>query len=71
MADYVRREKMICRVEYALPARTVWGEVGKLMAALRAELTPEQAQWDDAVDIHVEGDEIVFSYEKEITTRHV
>lgn len=69
MASFTRREKKISRVEYALTTPTNWAEIGKVLAALRSELPPELAQWDDTVTVNVGDDEIVFTYDTEVEIR--
>ncbi len=65
MASWSRRERTRTWVEYALPVRSNWGEVGKVVAAIRQELGEERARWDDVVEVIGGDEEIVFRYVKE------
>lgn len=65
MADWTRRERTTIEVEYALDLPTNWAEVGKVYSQLNGELGPGRSEWDDAVKVTSNGDQIVFSYVKE------
>lgn len=62
MADYSVRTVTTTRKEYILPSPSDWGEVGKVMAAIRNQLSDKDARYDDTVTVEARDDEIVFSY---------
>lgn len=62
MADYTSRIVTTTRKEFILPSPTNWGEVQKVLAALRTDLAGKRA-YDDDVTVEARDDEIVFSYE--------
>lgn len=66
MADYTRRERHFVRTEYVLESGTVWGEVRKVLAAIRNDLGEQAAAWDDAARIEARDDEIVIWHEREV-----
>jgi len=65
VADFSRREVTKTWVEYALPNPTNWGQIGRVIAVLNQELGEDRAQWDDAVEVLANDEEIIFRYEKE------
>jgi hypothetical protein len=68
--SYERRERTTTLVEYHVPAKpeglgySYWGELQKAMYAIRRELGPDQAAYEDSVRIQACDDELVLSFEK-------
>ncbi len=62
MADWTSRIVTTVRKEYTLPSPTNWTEVGKVLAAIRSDLSAERT-YDDTVRVEARDDEIVFWFE--------
>jgi hypothetical protein len=62
MADYIRREVTIRRIEYSLPASTTIGEIRKLINGVNQELG-DPAGWDDAASVTADDERITFWWE--------
>lgn len=62
MADYTRHVRTTRRVEFTLRSPTNWCEVDKAFNAIKKEIPPEMARYDDTVTVEAREDVVVISY---------